>query len=126
GLLGDLLDGVAAVAEDPGVAVDIRDRAATGGGVEECRVVRDERLAVRPLDLAELGRVNRAADDRQCVLRPGAVVDDGETVSAHDASSGWTRAIVPARASLAADQRIPAPPNEACEALCRVVPRPHR
>ena len=38
-LLGELLDRIAAVAQDPGVAVDVRDRAAGRRGVEESRVV---------------------------------------------------------------------------------------
>ena len=82
GLLGDLLDRIAAVAEDAGVAVDVGDRAAARCRVQERRVVRHEPLAVGARDLAQVGRADGAVHDRQRVLRAGAVVDDGESVSA--------------------------------------------
>ena len=53
-LLRELLDRVAAVAEDPGVAVDVRDRAARGRRREQRLVVRKDAL------LLQLGAVERA------------------------------------------------------------------
>ena len=53
-VLGELLDRVAAVAQDAGVAVDERDPAARRGGVEEGRVVRHQP------QLAEVGGADRA------------------------------------------------------------------
>jgi len=41
GLLGELLDGVAAVAQDPRVTVDVGDRAGAAGGVDEATVEGD-------------------------------------------------------------------------------------
>ena len=45
---GKLLDRIAAVAEDPLVAVDVRDGAPAGGGVGELRVVAQETVVLRP------------------------------------------------------------------------------
>ena len=42
GLLGELLDGIAAVTQDPGVAVDVRDRAFARRGVHEAGIDRDQ------------------------------------------------------------------------------------
>ena len=78
GGLGELVDRVAAVAEDARVAVDVGDRAPAGGGVQEGRVVRDDRR--------KLGRADRAVDDRQGDLLAGAVVDDGERLFRHAVS----------------------------------------
>jgi hypothetical protein len=78
-LLRKLLDRVAAVLQDPLVAVDEGDRTAAGGGVDEAGVVDREagRLLVEP-DLADVGGLDRAVLDRDVVLRPGAVVADGQ------------------------------------------------
>src|SRR5665809_21634 len=83
GLLGELLDRVAAVLEDPLLAVDEGDRTATGGGVDEAGVVdREARvvLALR-LDLSQIRGLDAAVGDRDVVLLSGAVVSDGERIS---------------------------------------------
>src|SRR5665811_2188188 len=59
GMLGELLNGVAAVFEDSFVAVDEGNGAATGSGVGESRVVdRDSRVVLTGADLAKITRVN--------------------------------------------------------------------
>ena len=76
-MLGELLDRVAAVAQDAGVAVDVRDPAAGRGGVEERRVVRHQP------ELAEVGGVDRAVRDRDLDLVSGAVVPDAQRLVGH-------------------------------------------
>ena len=57
-LLGDLLDRVAAVAEDPRVAVDVGDRAPARGGVQERRIVREQpRSSVARIAPSTIGTV---------------------------------------------------------------------
>ena len=54
-LLGDLLDRIAAIAQDAAVAVDEGDGAAAGGGVHEGRVVGHQaEIVVLHLDLAQV------------------------------------------------------------------------
>ncbi len=82
GLLGQLLDGVAAVLEDPLLAVDEGDGAAAGGGVHEAGVVdREPGFVVVGLDLPDVGGLDGAVGDRYVVLLPGAVVPDGQRLS---------------------------------------------
>ena len=70
-LLGELLDRIAPVAQDPGVAVEEGDRAAARGRVHEGRVVGHEaEVSVIDLDLPEVGRPDRAVRDRQLVAVP--------------------------------------------------------
>ena len=57
-LLGELLDRVAAVAQDAGVAVDVGDRGRRRGGVDEAGVERD------------VARSTTAASRRRCRTRP--------------------------------------------------------
>src|SRR5262249_21664174 len=76
-MLGELLDRVAAVAQDAGVAVDVRDRTPCRGGVEERRVVRHQP------ELAEVGGVDRAVRNRDLNLGSGAVVPDREGLFGH-------------------------------------------
>ncbi len=84
-LLRDLLDRVAAVAQDAGIAVDVRDRAAAVRRVEECRVVGEQpAVAIGGADLREVGRPDGAVDDRDGVLLARAVVDDRQCVARHD------------------------------------------
>ena len=71
-LLGELLDRVAAVAEDACVAVDVGDRAATRGRIQEGGVEREQ------AELREIGGTDRAVLDRERVLAAGPVVDDGQ------------------------------------------------
>ncbi len=83
-VLCELLDRVAAVAEDAPVAVDERDRAATRGGVEVRRVVRHQAaVTLLGADLAQVGRVDRPVGDRERVLVPRAVVGDCQRVLGH-------------------------------------------
>jgi hypothetical protein len=79
--LGQLLDRVAPVEQDPLVAVDIGNRAATVRRIHECRVVRHQTEIVAPgFDLTEVHRADRAVLDRQLVLLPRAVVGDRQRV----------------------------------------------
>ena len=78
-LLRQLLDGVAAVLEDPLLAVDEGHRAAARGGVGEAGVVdRDAGLVLAGLDLAEVLGLDGAVGDGEVVGLPGAVVPHGQ------------------------------------------------
>ncbi len=80
-LLGELLDRIAAVAEDPAVAVDVRDRASNRCGVEERGVVGHEaEVVLVDLDRAQRGGADRAVLDGDLVARAGAVVGDRQRV----------------------------------------------
>ena len=79
GALAQLLDRIAPVLEDAGVAVDVRDRAAAGSRVHERRVVGHQaEVALVRLDLAQVQRAHGSVADRQLVRRAGAVVGDRE------------------------------------------------
>ena len=81
GVLAQLLDRVAAVLQDAGVAVDVGDRAAARGRVHEGRVVGHQpEVVVVDLDLAEVHGAHGAVGDRQLVGAPGAVVGDESAV----------------------------------------------
>ena len=74
-LLRELLDGVAAVAQDAAVAVDVGDLAPAGRGVHERRVVAHQTGVVGPqLDAGELRGADGAVLDRERVLLAGPVV----------------------------------------------------
>ena len=80
-VLAQRLDRVAAVFEDPGVAVDVGDRGSTGGGVGEGRVVgHHPEFVLVDLDLAQVEPADGAVGDRQLVGLAGAVVGDGQSV----------------------------------------------
>ena len=80
-LLGELLDRVSAVFEDPPLAIDERDRRPARRGRHVGRVVRHQaEVVVAGLDLAQLGRADRPVLDRDLVLLAGPVVRDGERV----------------------------------------------
>src|SRR5439155_23737679 len=84
--LRELLDRVAAVAQDPLFAVDEADGAPARGRVDVARVVgHQSRVAAvcRDLDLAQVDCANRAVLDRDLVLPAGAVVDDRERIFGH-------------------------------------------
>jgi hypothetical protein len=82
GLLGELLDRVAAVAQDPLVAVDVGDRAPAGRGVHERRVVGHQpEVVVAGLDLPEVDRLDGAIGNRKLVGLAGAIVGDGEGIA---------------------------------------------
>ena len=81
--LAELLDRVAAVFEDPGVAVDVGDRGAAGGRVGEGRVVgHHPEFVLVDLDLAQVEAADRVVLDRQLVGLPGAVVGDRQGLGA--------------------------------------------
>ena len=84
-LLGQLLDGIAAVVEDALVPVDEGDAALARGGVGEGGVVGHEAEVVgRGLDLPEVEGPDGAVLYGQLVGLPVAVVRDGEAVLGHD------------------------------------------
>src|SRR5439155_593196 len=69
---------------DPLVAVDVADRAAAGGGVQEPRVVcREPGIVVGELDLAQVDRADRAILDGELVRVAGSVVGDGQGALRH-------------------------------------------
>jgi hypothetical protein len=75
-LLRELLDRVAPVAQDAGLAVELGDGARGGGGGGERRIVEpDAGEELRPL-----GRVDAAVRDRDLDGLPGPVVGDGHTL----------------------------------------------
>ena len=78
-VLGELLDRIAAVVEDPPVPVDHGDLALAVGGVRERRVVGHQAEVFRPgLDVAQGHRPDGAVLDRDLVRLAGAVIDDAE------------------------------------------------
>jgi len=78
-LFCEIFDGIAAVAQDAGVAIDKRDSAYTGGGVVERRVVahQPEFLGI-DFDLAQVGGANGAVLDGNFVGFSGAIVGNGK------------------------------------------------
>ena len=109
-LLRELLDRIPPVAQDPRVAVDVRDRAAAGRRVEVRRVVGHQTgVVVLGADLLEVGRPDRPVGDGQRVLVPGAVVGDRQRVLRHRSSPFLesTLRIVPDRGASAAAPRFP-------------------
>jgi hypothetical protein len=80
--LRELLDRVAAVLQDALVAIDEGDGGAARGGVDETGVVDGQaRCVLGGLDLPDVGCSDGAVDDRDVVLRAGAVVTHGERFS---------------------------------------------
>ena len=81
GVLAQLLDRVAAVLEDAGLAVDVGDVAATAGRVGEGRVVGHQaEVVLGHLDGAEVHRLHRAVGDVHLVGLAGPVVGHGQRV----------------------------------------------
>jgi hypothetical protein len=85
GLLGELFDRVAAVAQDAAIAVDERDRALARRGVHEGGIVRHQpELVGRGLDLAKVHRTrgsitfDAALNDLDRIILAGAGVFDVE------------------------------------------------
>ena len=104
GVLAQLLDRVAAVLEDAGVAVDVGDRAAARGGVHERRVVGHQpEVLLVDLDLAQVQGAHGAVGDRQLVGAPGAGVGDEQAVLRRGALAA-ARAL--ARAAVPLDRRL--------------------
>ena len=92
-VLAQLLDRVAAVLEDPRLAVDEGDRRAARGGVGERRVVGHQaEVVVGDLDLAQVHRLHGPVGDLELVGLAGAVVGDRQRVRAgggHAAVACW-------------------------------------
>ena len=85
-VLAQLLDRIAAVLQDPGLAVDVGDRAATGGGVRVRRVVGHQaEVGLARLDLTQVHRPHGPVGDRQLVGAARAVVGHRQRVSGHSA-----------------------------------------
>ena len=81
-LLGQLLDGVAPIAQDALVAVDIGDLALARSRVVVARIVgHHAELFGVDLDLAQVDSLDRVVLDRHFVLGAGAVVGDSEGVA---------------------------------------------
>jgi hypothetical protein len=76
GIFGQLLDGISPITKNPLVAVDVGDRASTGGCVEERWIVAHETgvIGTIGLDLLELGGADGAFHHRNRVGPGGAVV----------------------------------------------------
>ena len=76
-VLGQFLDRVAAVAQDPLLTVDEGDGAAAAGGVQERRIVGQQpEVVVADLDLAQVGGADRTVGDRNLVAPAGPGVGD--------------------------------------------------
>src|SRR5256886_5945276 len=76
--------GIAAIAQDALVAVDVAHRAAARRRVEEPRIIGEEpRIVGRRFDLAEIDGPDGSVLDRDLVPLPGAVVGDRERVLGH-------------------------------------------
>ena len=85
-VLGELLDRITPVPEDPFVAVDEGERATSGAGVHEGGIVGQEPRVVGPrADLPEIGSANRAVGDRHLVGLARTVVGDRQRVLIHHA-----------------------------------------
>ena len=78
-VLGQLLDGVAAVAQDAGVAVEVGDGRRAGRGREEGGVVEPQ----VGIELAQRRGGERAVHDRDGHLLPGPIVDQRDGVGHH-------------------------------------------
>src|SRR6185436_7151759 len=82
--LRELLDRVAAIAQDALVAIDVRDGAAAGRRVHERGIVEHQAEIVDlGLDLPEVGGANRPILDGELVALARTIVDDGERVLRH-------------------------------------------
>jgi hypothetical protein len=77
GVLGQLLDRVAAVAEDALLAVDVGDRAPAARRIQEGRVVADDAGGgAIARDLLQVGRLDRPVLQGDVIAPAGSVVDD--------------------------------------------------
>src|SRR3954466_1744393 len=77
-MLGQLLDGIAAILEDALSSIDIGDGAATGSGIEKPRVIACEPGVSIDCDLVEVGSADCPVCDRDLVLAPRAVVANAQ------------------------------------------------
>src|ERR1043166_4857072 len=86
-LLSELIDGIAAVFEDPLVAIDKGDAALAGSSIHERRIVSHQsEIVVRDFDLAQIHRLYCAVLDWELILFSGAIIDDGKGVFTHASS----------------------------------------
>jgi hypothetical protein len=93
-LLAQVLDRVAAVLEDPRLAVDVGDLAAAVGGVGERRVVGHEaEVVLVDLHLPEVHRLHGAVFDLDLIRLAGAVVRHRQRVL----RSGYAAAVLAIR-----------------------------
>ena len=92
-LLGELLDRIAAIAQDALIAVDETDRAAAGGGIHERRIVAHQpEIVGGGFDLTQVSGPNRPILNGKLVTLARAVVDDAQRVLRHSALLGsWMR-----------------------------------
>ena len=82
--LGQLLDGVSAIAQDAGVAVDEGDFALAERRIVEGRIVTHHaEIALVHLDLAEIESADRIVGDGHFVGFTVTIVGNGERVPAH-------------------------------------------
>src|SRR5205814_1086562 len=86
--LGQLLDRIAAVAEDAVLAVNECDRAPATGGVKERGIVAQQpgTGSIRG-DLLEIGGGDRAIPDRDLVAAAGPVVGDCQSLFCHGSTT---------------------------------------
>ena len=75
-VLGELFDGVPAISQDPGLAIEVRDGALTRRCLHEGRVVDEQRR----IELADSAGGKDVVGDRDGDLLAGAIVDDGDGV----------------------------------------------
>src|SRR6202158_90339 len=81
---GQLLDRIAAIAEDAALAIDEGDRAPTTRRVEEGGIIAEQSRA-GPIggDLLKVGSGNRTVPDRHLVATTGSVVRDAQRLFCH-------------------------------------------
>src|SRR6185437_1858142 len=86
--LGELLDGISAIAKNALVAVDVGDRTAARRGVQEGGIVAERpELVGRLLDLTQVHGAHGAIGDRKVVRFARATVGDGQGVGLRGCSS---------------------------------------
>ena len=91
-LLREILDWIAAITQDAGVAVDVSHAADAGSGVVEGRVIahQAEFFGV-DFDLAKVGSPDGSVSDGDFVGFAGAIVDDGESFAGRGSAVRFSR-----------------------------------
>ncbi len=106
GALGQLLDGIAPVAQDAAVAIDLGDPARRGRGVHEGGIVGEQAEVVRPrADLPQVHGPDGAVGDGNVVGLPGAVVGDRQAVGRHAHPPWWLSGSAPVRLGVTPSQQ---------------------
>ncbi len=91
-VLGQHVDGIAAVAQDSFIAVDVSDGASTGSGIHEGGVVGHQAEIVGSgFDLAKIHRADGSVFDRNGVVFSGTVVGDRQGVLRHPGPPAFCR-----------------------------------